>query len=76
MKPSPDEHFRNNERYRDLRKKEAKKETKEWASPMIIFIRFAEALASMHVLGSNYLSNKLNCPAKPSHLRYRQNYTK
>jgi hypothetical protein len=35
------------------RKKEAKKETKEWASPMNIFIRFAEALASMHVSASN-----------------------
>ena len=68
MKCSVDKHFRKNNRFRDLRKKEAKKETKEWASPMIIFIRFAEASASMHVLGSNYLSNKLNCPAKPSHL--------
>jgi hypothetical protein len=53
MKRSADEHFRNNERPLDLRKKEAKKETKEWASPMNIFIRFAEALASMHVSGSN-----------------------
>jgi hypothetical protein len=35
------------------RKKEAKKETKEWASPMNIFIRFAEALASMHVINKN-----------------------
>jgi hypothetical protein len=31
-----------------LRKKEAKKETKEWASPINIFIRFAEAFTSMH----------------------------
>jgi hypothetical protein len=38
---------------RFLRKKEAKKETKEWASPMNLFIRFAEALASMHVLNNN-----------------------
>jgi len=53
IKRSVDRCFRNNERFRDLRKKEAKKETKEWASPMNIFIRFAEALASMHVSRSN-----------------------
>jgi hypothetical protein len=53
MKCSVDKRFRNNKRFRDLRKKEAKKEAKEWASPRNIFIRFAEALASMHVIGSN-----------------------
>jgi hypothetical protein len=53
MKRSADKHFRKNKRFQDLRKKEAKKETKEWASPMNLFIRFAEALASMHVLNNN-----------------------
>jgi len=37
----------------DLRKKEAKKETKEWATPIDIFIRFAEAFTSMHLLQSS-----------------------
>jgi len=32
-----------------IRKKEAKKETKEWATPINIFIRFAEAFTSMHL---------------------------
>jgi hypothetical protein len=32
-----------------FKKKEAKKETKEWASPINIFIRFAEAFTSMHL---------------------------
>jgi len=68
MKRSINKRFKENKRFRFLRKKEAKKETKEWASPMNIFIRFAEAFASMHVSGSNYLSNKLYCPAKSSHL--------
>jgi hypothetical protein len=36
-----------------LRKKEAKKETKEWAAPIDIFIRFAEAFTSMHLLQSS-----------------------
>jgi hypothetical protein len=53
MKRSADKHFRKNKRFQDLRKKEAKKETKEWASPMNLFIRFAEALASTHVLNNN-----------------------
>jgi len=34
----------------DLRKKGPKKETKEWATPIYIFIRFAEAFTSMHLL--------------------------
>jgi len=53
MKRSADKRFRKNKRFRDLRKKEAKKETKEWASPMNIFIRFTEAFASMHISASN-----------------------
>jgi hypothetical protein len=68
MKRSIDKCFVEIKGFRFLRKKETKKEAKEWASPMNIFIRFAEAFASMHVSGSNYLSNKLNCPAKSSHL--------
>jgi hypothetical protein len=53
MKRSTDRDFIKCSPIRFLRKKEAKKETKEWASPMNIFIRFAEAFASMHVLNNN-----------------------
>jgi hypothetical protein len=53
MKRSADRDFIKCSAMRFLRKKEAKKETKEWASPMNIFIRFAEALASMHVINKN-----------------------
>jgi hypothetical protein len=53
MKRSADQCFIKSSPIRFLRKKEAKKETKEWASPMNIFIRFAEAFASMHVINNN-----------------------
>jgi hypothetical protein len=53
MKRSADKAFIKYSPIRVLRKKEAKKETKEWASPMNIFIRFAEAFASMHVINNN-----------------------
>jgi hypothetical protein len=53
MKRSADRDFIKCSPIRFLRKKEAKKETKEWASPMNIFIRFAEAFASMHVINNN-----------------------
>jgi len=53
MKRNADSGFIKCSPIRFLRKKEAKKETKEWASPMNIFIRFAEAFASMHVINNN-----------------------